>query len=40
VIDPSAFRAQKLADFAVPVLSVLFGEPDQSKTPVIVVLLL
>jgi hypothetical protein len=40
VIDLPAFHAQKLADFAVPVPSVLLGEPDQSKTQVIVVLLL
>ena len=40
VIDPPAFQAQKLADFAVPVPSVLLGEADQSKTQIIVVLLL
>jgi hypothetical protein len=40
VIDPPAFHAQKLADLAVPGPSVLLGEPDQSKTQIIVVLLL
>jgi len=40
VIDPPAFHAQKLADFAVPVPPVLFGEPDQSETQIIVILLL
>ena len=40
VIDRPAFQAQKLADFAVPVPSVLFGEPEQNKTQIIVILLL
>ena len=38
VIDPPTFHAQKLTDFAIPVPSVLLGEPDQSKTQIIVVL--
>ena len=38
VIDPPAFHAEKFADFAVPVPSVLLGEPDQSKTQIVVIL--
>ena len=40
VIDPPALHAQELTDFAVPVPSILLGEPDQSKTQIIVILLL
>jgi hypothetical protein len=39
MIDTPAFHAEELADLAVPVPSVLLGEPDQSKTQIIIILL-
>ena len=40
VSDPPGFHSKKLADFEVPVPSVLFGVPEQNKTQLIVILLL
>jgi len=40
VIGPPAFDAEEFADLAVPIPPVLLGEPDQSETQLIVVLLL
>jgi len=39
MIDMPAFYAKELADLAIPVPSVLLGEPDQSETQLIVVML-
>ena len=39
MIDQSAFDLQKLADLAVTVSAILFGQPDYSQTLIIIVLL-
>jgi hypothetical protein len=40
VIGPPAFDAEEFADLTVPIPPALLGEPDQSETQLIVVLLL